>query len=555
MLVQDNREAVSWRQISRPISSSLLFFGLAASLAVTCDAVWAQEQKAIFVPPPRTITDITAVLDQEKPDAAGLATMRAEADAAEPASATRPVLAKFYYSRCLARSRLGDFSGAVADCDKAVAQATGSLELNVLARIRQGLAIQHFFLGEPTKALQVLLETARQVNVLGAQGWLFDTQWMIASCYIQLGDLSRAETYVRRNEALMKVARTWSTFAGFRGAAWNAAVEHGNAQLNEARGRFREAEAAYQRTEKFRRQALLLMKSYEGLPPPPDQLQQVVDHAVASQGRMKARQGRLAEGEADVRRALLSRLKATGKYNLQTMSYVGTLANLLVEQGRLAEAGRLTRTRVEIYEALGVPQGTQGYAGSLNRLASILNLQGRWTEAAEVYAELDEATRTWPAARKEGLVLNISQIATLYNTNNLEAGLAAAERLLARNRSRFGEQHVDTALARGMLAIGLGRTGRDGEALREFKLAIPVLVSAARETDSEDASEAAAREQRVQIVIEAYIALLARSSTPDEKVAAAEESFPLADVIRGSSVQKALAVNRPAPDTSIGAEK
>ena len=218
---------------------------------------------------------------------------------------------------------------------------------------------------------------------------------------------------------------------------------------------FAKRKPRYRRTEKFRRQSLLLAKSYEGLPPPPDQLQQVVDHAVASQGRMKARQGRLAEGEADVRRALLSRLKATGKYNLQTMNYVGALANLLVEQGRLAEAERLTRTRIEIHEALGVPQGTQSYAGSFSRLASILNLQGRWNEAAEVYAELDAATRSWPAARREGLTLNISQIATLYNTNNLEAGLAAAERLLARNRSRFGEQHVDTALARGMLAIGL----------------------------------------------------------------------------------------------------
>ena len=80
--------------------------------------------------------------------------------------------------------------------------------------------------------------------------------------------------------------------------------------------------------------------------------------------------------------------------------------------------------------------------------ASILNLAGRWREAANVY-DSEEAIASWAAARKEGLVY-ISQIATLYdyNTNNLEAGLAAAERLLARNRSRFGEQHVDTALAR-----------------------------------------------------------------------------------------------------------
>ena len=56
------------------------------------------------------------------------------------------------------------------------------------------------------------------------------------------------------------------------------------------------------------------------------------DELIASQGRMKARQGRIAEGEADVRRALLRRLKSTGKYNLRTAQVVGTLAGLLVEQ-------------------------------------------------------------------------------------------------------------------------------------------------------------------------------------------------------------------------------
>ena len=202
----------------RAFFCSLACFGLAASIAATFDLVRAQEQKAVFVPPPRTIADITAILDQEKPDPAGLATCAPKPTRRSPARVTPAVLARFYYSRCIARSRLGDFSGAVADCDKAVAQAKGTLELNDLARLRQGLAIQYFFLGEPTQALQVLLETARQVNVPGAQGWLFDTQWMIANCYTQLGDLSRAETYVRKNEALIKVARTWSTFAGFRGA-------------------------------------------------------------------------------------------------------------------------------------------------------------------------------------------------------------------------------------------------------------------------------------------------------------------------------------------------
>ena len=525
----------------RPLYASVVCFGLATSIVVTCNAVLAQGQKAIFVPPPRTVADVTAILDQEKPDPNKAAKLRAEADAQLPRNAGRAALAKFHYERCTARSTLGEFRAAVADCEKAVNHATGSLSVNDLTRLRYDLGVLYGSVGDPKKALEFWLLLARDVNVRGAQGWLFSIQRNISGQYIRLGDLSQAERYVRQSRSLIQEARGWSTYAGYRGAMWNADIETAAARLFEARGQFREAEASHRRAEGFRREALRLVHTYESLPPAPDALQQLIDNTIALQGLMKARQGRTAEGEADVRRALLSRLGATGQYNLRTANYIGYLANLLIEQGRFSEAEQLTRAQLGILRALEVAKDSDNMAVALNQLGSILNLAGRWEEAASIYGELDEATTGWPPSRKEGLTLSINQIVMLYNTNNLEFGLAAAERLLVRSRSRFGDQHVDTALARGMLAIGLARSGREGEALREFKLAIPVLVSATRETDSDDASEAAAREQRAQIVIEAYIALLARPSTPQERASAAEETFPLADVIRGSSVQKALA--------------
>ena len=193
-------------------------------------------------------------------------------------------------------------------------------------------------------------------------------------------------------------------------------------------------------------------------------------------------------------------------------------------------------------KTLGVPQDAQIYANSLSQLSSILNLLGRWDDAAQVYAELETATKSWEPARREGLQLNSEHIATLYNTNNLQAGIAAAERLLTRQKSRYGEQHVDTALSRGLLGIGFSRSGRDADALREFKLAVPILMARSRETDDEDATTAAAREQRVQIVVESYMALLARMGSASG-VNVAAESFRLADAVRGRSVQRALAAS------------
>jgi tetratricopeptide (TPR) repeat protein len=75
---------------------------------------------------------------------------------------------------------------------------------------------------------------------------------------------------------------------------------------------------------------------------------------VVAQSRMKAKQGRLSEAEADARRALLARLKDQGKYNAAIPFYIVGLANCLVEQGRYAEAEKLVRVALEINRAVGV---------------------------------------------------------------------------------------------------------------------------------------------------------------------------------------------------------
>src|SRR5262249_30278960 len=195
--------------------------------------------------------------------------------------------------------------------------ALGSLNATDLGRMEQGLALQYFSSGDLKKALEVSLQRMRTANA-GSRGWLFNTYKSISALYIQLGNLSLAETYVRNNLALIQEARGWRSYGAYRRPTWERQVETARADLYEARGQFREAEAAYRRAEIWMHENIRLLHTYDFIPPPPDQLEQTTDFLIAAQGRVKARQGRLAEGEADVRRALLSRLKATGKYNLQT---------------------------------------------------------------------------------------------------------------------------------------------------------------------------------------------------------------------------------------------
>ena len=141
------------------------------------------------------------------------------------------------------------------------------------------------------------------------------------------------------------------------------------------------------------------------------------------------------------------------------------------------------------------------------------------------------------------LELNGSRISALYSSGQIEAGIAAAQEALKREVGRVGERHFDTAAARGTLAVGYSLAGRDADAIREFKAAIPILMAASRENaDDDDDTVSAARSQRLQNIVEAYIALLARSSD-NATGQVSLETFALADAIRGQSVQKALSAS------------
>ena len=381
------------------------------------------------------------------------------------------------------------------------------------------------------------------MDTQGTRGFLFNAYRNISQLYIAFGDFRQAQAYVDRSLTLIREAQgigrpnPWQGYSGFRRAWWHGDVERGNANIYEARGQYREAEAALRKVEAWWTEGVKLPQ--DGAPVPTDQLVHALDLAIAVLGRVKARQGRMAEGEADVRRALLSRLQATGKYNLQTAKFIGYLAGLLIEQGRLADAEKLAQAMVKIHQILGVPDDVGPAVVLLSQLASIFNLQNRWEEAAKAYVDLDKATAGWTPARKEGLILSTNQIATLYTTNNLAAGLDAAERLLQRQKTLLGDNHLDTALARGMLAIGLVRTGRDADAEREFRLAVPILAKSSRETDIDDAVNNAARTSAWRW-----------SSKPTWRCSPARmppmrpsRRFRLADLVRGRAVQNALAAS------------
>jgi CHAT domain-containing protein/tetratricopeptide (TPR) repeat protein len=499
---------------------------------------------AVFVAPPRTIADITAILDQEKPDPAKLAKLRADADAEPARGLSKTALAQFYYDRGNARAALGRTRDALADAEKSLEIAQGG-EFRQVIRIRQFVGMQHNALGDPKKAVETFQVTVREGNQPGRYGSLINAQRNIAVALVLMGDLTQAESYIRRNATLVQDARgsphpNWRKAYDVYGRSWEADADEGKALIFEARGQFKEAEAALVRAEAFRRASIKDLPRFD-FPPPREQIIHVAARNLATSARVKARQGRLSEAEVDARRALLEVLNTRGKYNPVTTAFVIGLATVLVEQGRYPEAEQLTRAALDIQRTLGVGDDTQTSAQILSQLGGILNLQRKWPEAAAVYADLDKAIAKWEPQRRQVLELNGARIYSLYASGQVQAGLAAAQALLTREIGRVGEKHFDTAAARGTLAVGYMRSGREAEAMREFRAAIPIMMAASRENaDDDDTTVIAARKERLQNVVEPYMQLVSKAPPePGRDVAA--ETFSLADAVRGRSVQQALA--------------
>jgi CHAT domain-containing protein len=503
-------------------------------LGVLLAAISTGGRAQTFVAPPRNISDIAAILDQEKPDAARAARNKAAADAHPPSGGA---LGQFYYRRAQARAALGRTADAIADCEKAISYG-GDLRTEV-GRYSQLLAQLYRAAGNVRRSIEIDQAMARKLEAApNGKGLLFGVNLRIVANYLILGDPAQAEVYVNKNVALLAVSKSWPNSDMFR-SSWEANTEYARARLLQARGKLAEAERGFRRTQELLRESLVKSRNWPNQPPAGN-IESMIDFALNFEGQTKAKLGRLNEAEADIRRALLSRLKTVGKYHPDAAEITTSLASLLAEQARLPEAERLARTAVEIYQAIGYPEDTTLHAFALNQLAATLYSQGKWSDAAQIYDRLDEATRSWEAGRAARIRLGFARIFTRYFTQNTEQGIELARQLVERETRRAGDKHVDSAMANAILGAGLTYAQRDAEALAVYGKAMPILLAASHD-EVDDSTVSAAADSRMQIVTETYLMLLSRNRGAVADVAV--ESFQLGEAIRGHSVEKALAAS------------
>jgi CHAT domain-containing protein/tetratricopeptide (TPR) repeat protein len=503
-----------------------------AWLATACQiAVPTEEAKKVpasftatppsFVPPPRTIADVVATLDEYRRDEPeGLADTRALVDQAPPENADSRRLAQFYIRRGRAARSLGRVNQPVEDLAKAVeyAGAAGAVDLETRALFYLANAEDR---GGSSFADSIgHLEAAAAKKATGQRRSLLITiNATLARYYTLRGDLTRAQRALQEAKAVRASMRQDPS---------------GDAEIALAEGWTTSLRGKYPEAEEFWREAVRI-----GAANPTLWDGRLVDHARGFVASALLHQGRLVEAEIEAREALLGTLRKFGRYGPFTAYAATGLARVMAEQGRYAEAEVLTRAAVEIYERASASEDSRAIAEARKALALALVGQGRWEDAVAEYDWIRQHTGDPVMVRR--LLTDPDLVVALTHVGRLSEALQTCEQVIQRNERELGDADPKVLTFRGLRAAIHSELGDRARALREFAEVTRLLIVPVPEADDE-ASSRPARDQRLTFILTSYILLLTQvQGTPYATGGdAIAEAFRLAEVVRGRAAQRAL---------------
>jgi len=499
-----------------------------------------------YVPPPRTVADITAILDRVKPDPAKVEAARARADEEPPPGLAGAAAGRFYFERGAAAQELGRAAQELADYRRAVelleplkdSEARDYmkyLDRLAMAESRSGRFRESIVLHE--KAASFALSIPRASDLPHFWVPLVTQYFNLVAKNVGIGNMAAASSWLGSFEQLL-ATHAW------RGKQL-AHLDELRARYDWAKAEFLDRQGKLTEGEAYFRRALAVSKPSVEEAGASDAagggaMTTPRDYMMRGLASNLVRQGRLVEAEIVTRRALLDQLRIHGRYANETASMITMLSFVIAEQGRKSEGEKLARTAIETYERLGHAPSSSQLNVARRNLASALVGQQRWLDAIAVYDRIRQDVGTDPVMRRIFIRHNLDFALTALHVGRVQPAIEITQRVLEAHIKVYGEKNYKTVEARGLHGMALAAAAKRAEALKDFEAAMPTLLQASRQSEKDD-SEGTGRSFRLRQMLEGYLALLAGESSGAS--AAAAEAFLVADAARGGPVQKALAAS------------
>ena len=146
-----------------------------------------------FTPPPKTINDVIALLDQQKPaDPEAVAKARETATREPPLGAKGDDLARFFWRRGTAAGRTGDVRRQIADLKKAQHHVVRRDKSDILRELSFAEALGGNFAGTLSRHLEEASNSVYSESINETRA--IEVETTLAVVYARSGDLDAAGT-------------------------------------------------------------------------------------------------------------------------------------------------------------------------------------------------------------------------------------------------------------------------------------------------------------------------------------------------------------------------
>ena len=505
--------------------------------------------------PPRDIKDILRVLEQAKPDQSIVDRSRAIIAMPVPQTEDKEELNNFYNRRSRAYQNIGKINLAIGDAVKA-AQDYPSSNPRYRAADYLNLGVLESLGGKNTNAIKAYEEAKKiQQSFLSNQaGFQATTYRLIVSSYAFGGNFEASKDALDDMETLMFNLRRMRTYS-----------EHGSiyeAQYESARGIFFSSQGKWIESERALRKAIrLLEENYKKAKLNPQRIDTLASGPrVFSDGTnnpdlfitqitnrqlnlafVLLQQRRLIDAEYFARKALQLSLDSFGRGSTDVGRALLELARIINEQGRSKEAVLLAEAAQQSAIEGGASNDSIVMALTRRALGTALVVDGQYAKADQVFQEILAGIQADPDLAKNFISEDLDWVMAMLKVGKFQQAELMAKSLLVKTERASGKSSPRLAIVRAFEASALQGLNNSGEANKLYKLSIPVLVDQSR-NDAENDSSSIRQEQRLKFLFENYLAALAETakSSPSQMSAAATEAFMIADIARGSGVQRAL---------------
>ncbi|MEI7611645.1 MAG: CHAT domain-containing protein [Betaproteobacteria bacterium] len=401
----------------------------------------------------------------------------------------------------------------------------------VYERLRHNYADRGLF----AQALEV---GQRQLQVAGGPGQEHSVLVSMVGMYSALHQMEKASAAANRIEQLMPRLRTSRNWAS-RGNWWQSGLAQAKAHIHMRSGHLAEAEEALKTCISSSLAAIRDDPVFDGSVQYLGCIQGLMDIQIMT-GQLAAA-GELADQLRLAAERTLA-LKKRPAIHLRVKQITGRLA---LEQGKTELSRQILTDGIASLQASNSADLSLRAADLRAQLARIEMLLGHWDKALDWHQQRAAALEGSGEARGRVPSGSVEYAYTLLRLGQATQALEMLEKITAMRIKSQDDNSLFRWESEAFLGVALAAAGRRDEAMQKLRLAIPRYLDISK-SERSSAEAGVMRTARLNWLLDGYLALLsdyASGMIPGQTDAAMDEAFRMADLARGSTVQRALSIS------------